>query len=174
MTAREPTATKLYLGVEAIAASASPALGIETVRVTVPSRFDGRPAETTAIRFSPSVIAELEQLIEDFDLDLVWLSPWIDTRAVPRLTDALGTLVGGRVLPMPLGRMSGGYRHNWKAQALIRDLRQHPADFIWVDSGAWHQWKEARNTLPVRSCLVDGLTSDDVTVVREFLEQGAA
>ncbi len=69
---------KLFLDVDGVIAPYAnrDAEHRESLFVSVPSRFDGRPPRTYTLTYSPSVIAELELLIVDFRLDLVFLSTW--------------------------------------------------------------------------------------------------
>ena len=166
---------KLFLDVDGVIAPYAnrDAEHRESLFVSVPSRFDGRPPRTYTLTYSPSVIAELELLIVDFRLDLVFLSTWNANHAIQLLVEKLGAFQHFRALPIPLPRMSG-YPKRWKVEALVRDLRKSPSPFIWIDDEIGTQRKEARNAFPVPSLIiqpesVDGLTNEHLSSMRQFL-----
>lgn len=129
------------------------------------------------ITVAPAMVAEIDQLRADFDLELVILSTWLENRAIiTDLTTALGALRGGRLLTVPRPKLSGWRPPTWKRDALLGDLDREPGPFIWVDDqdvpvhGAF-----VKGALEVPSLLLasepeHGITPGDVVAMRLFLE----
>lgn len=166
--------TRLFLDVDGVINLYDRPDGDDTVRVQVfvPSRFEGQPPREYTVRFSPEIVRALGVLIVDLGLELVFLSTWNEGNAIQLLADKVGLVTPFRVLPPPLPRMSG-YPRRWKVQALVRDLRKSPSDFVWVDDEIGAQRKEAAKAFPVQSLIIQpdskmGLTAEHLADIRQF------
>ena len=129
---------------------------------------------TYLARYSPERVEELDDLIRELDVDLVWLTTWLHEGLVTQLVDHLGALQGGRLLKAPLPRMSG-FPYRWKVQRLLADQRVRLAPFCWIDDEQEDSAKEARRTFDVPSLLLqpnalEGLSPMHLQSMRSFYE----
>lgn len=105
----------------------------------------------------------------------MWLTTWLRDELVLKLVEEIDLLRGGRLLPIPLGRLSGSIPEQWKLNALFNDQRNQPAPFVWIDDEYQAFTGKARETIGVE-CLVlrpygdKGLTISDLTKVRALLK----
>jgi len=131
--------------------------------------------QSYTVLYSPAILEELDKIIHEFKVELVWLTTWLRDGLILKLVDEIDLLRGGRLLPIPLGRLSGGMPQQWKLNALFNDERNQPAPFAWIDDEYQHFTGKARETIGVE-CLVlrpygrEGLTVSDLTKVRAFLK----
>lgn len=87
------------------------------------------------IRYSPQLIAELEQFRIDFPfLEIVWCTTWVEQPLyLDRLTAHFGALQGLRMVEPPIRKMDS-VPASWKLERILADLKDHPnADVIWID-----------------------------------------
>lgn len=142
---------------------------------TVTQVLSGGFAMRFKVRFAVLLIRELDRLISDFNVELVWNSSWNDDLLITRkLTAKFDGLQGGRVLPYPYG--ATGDNGSWKGQALLRDQAADPRPFIWADDKEVpaHGAAVRTATKGTPSLLLApepniGLTPTHVELMREFL-----
>ena len=130
------------------------------------------------ITVAPAMVAEIDRLRADFDLDLVIVSTWLENPAmVSDLTTVLGALHNPRLLTIP-PRKLGGYRSSlWKRTAVLEDLQQdQPSAFIWIDDDelpVHGDFVRRAYDLPALMIGPDpehGITPGDLVSMRRFLE----
>lgn len=127
---------------------------------------------------APAMIAEIDQLRADHDVELTILSTWLENPAiVADLASALGGLRSARLLAIPRPKISGWRSPTWKRDALIRDLRQDPPPaYIWIDDEEVNKHGEfvrQASDLPALMIGPDpehGLTPGALAAMRRFLE----
>lgn len=128
--------TRLYLDVDgAINADEPPFPEVKSTRVQID--YGGGMMSRMPLTWAPEVVAELDALRDEFDVELVWLSTWNEMHAsMTSLAPALGGLYGGRAI-MDIDAVSSDIgRGWWKAQSIIADQENSPAPFVWVDDEA--------------------------------------
>jgi len=82
------------------------------------------------LAWSPALVAALDIVIAEYDLELVWLTSWCENRAIEQVVPFLGGLAGGVVEPWsgagtePVGQ--------WKRRVVGRSAADG-VPFIWVD-----------------------------------------
>lgn len=130
------TQTRLYLDVDgAINADEPPFTDVKSTRVQI--EYGGGMMSRMPLTWAPEVVAELDALRDEFNVELVWLSTWNEMHAsMTRLAPALDGLFGGRAI-MDIDAISADRgRGWWKAQSIIADQDMSPAPYIWVDDEA--------------------------------------
>lgn len=179
------TRTRLYLDIDGVlnAVGSSSTNGTE---------WNCRPklfhANGFKMRVAMPMVHSLEKLIEDFDLELVWLTTWlcdgdVETAFLPQL----GALGGGRLLNYPEG--VGGPEtwpdfHDWKWKELLRDQTESPSDFIWIDDDEVPiycdmaltlraQADEFGGAMTIAPLPYKGITHEHLRTMRKFLEERA-
>lgn len=128
------------------------------------------------ITYSPSVVATLDRLLEQYDVELVWSTTWNLNDTVLLLPELLGGLHGGRVLPIKLNEKATNKKEwtQWKAEAIIEDQKLNPRPFVWIDDNAHTYWDEhvkantRAESLFVTPVSRTGLTSPDLQKIEEF------
>lgn len=128
--------TRLYLDVDgAINADEPPFASVKSTRVQI--EYGGGMMSRLPLTWAPEVVEQLDQMREEFDIELVWLSTWNEMHAsMTRLAPALDGLYGGRAIMDidAVSRDSG--RGWWKAQSIILDQEASSAPYIWIDDEA--------------------------------------
>ena len=129
------------------------------------------------ITVAPAMVAEIDQLRADFDLELTIVSTWLENPAmVSDLTKALGALHRPRLLTAPLPKLSGWRSPVWKRDALLRDLDRDPVPYIWADDeevvahGAFVKSAFEIPSLMITPDPERGLTRGHLAAMRAFLE----
>lgn len=135
MSGSEPQ-TRLYLDVDgAINADEPPFSEVKSTRVQI--EYGGGMMSRMPLTWAPEVVAQLDEMREEFDLELVWLSTWNEMHAsMTKLAPALGGLFGGRAIMDVDAISSDRGRGWWKAQSIIADQEVSPAPFVWIDDEA--------------------------------------
>ena len=150
----------------------------ETTTFTVSDNRGSGYVVNYPITVALAMVAEIDQLRADFDLELTIVSTWLDNPAmVSDLTKALGALHRPRLLAIP-PRKLGGYRSSlWKREALLEDLIENPPSaFVWIDDDETPvHGNFVRQAVDLPSLMVGpdpehGLTPDDLVAIRAFLE----
>lgn len=97
------------------------------------------------IRYNSALIQTLNDLSEDKNFDMVWLTTWLD-RAQNDLAPAIGLRHEWRVLTHPTAKpiwekYDDPYSMTWwKLLAIQKDLEENPTDkFVWIDDE--HMWR---------------------------------
>ena len=130
------------------------------------------------ITVATAMVAEIDQLRADFDLELVIVSTWLENSAmIYDLAKALGALHRPRLLAIP-PRKLGGYRSSlWKREAVLEDLSQNPPSaFVWIDDDETPVHGDfVRQAVDLPSLMIGpdpehGLTPGDLVAMRKFLE----
>lgn len=131
-----------------------------------------------AITAATAMVAEIDQLRADHDVELVILSTWLENPAmVIQLAAALNALHGPRLLAIP-PRKLGGYRSSlWKRTALLEDLSQNlPSAFVWIDDDETPLHGDfVRQAYDLPALMIGpdpehGVTPGDLVSMRRFLE----
>ena len=89
--------------------------------------------------FAPEVITTLDQIREEYQVELVFLSTWCHEMHVLKLPRAFNGLFGGRVLEpasLPFGEEDPALWTAWKAEMLLADQVENPLPFSWLDDEA--------------------------------------
>lgn len=88
------------------------------------------------INFDPAIISALDQTIQDFSIEVAWLTTW-GPNVETLLDQALdGQLSGGYVLEkMPKGR-HGAVPADWKLNAIIQNVTPLNTRWAWADDEA--------------------------------------
>jgi hypothetical protein len=105
----------------------------DTVTITV-ATTDSWSRRRQRVTYSPALISELTMLVEEFDIEIVWLTTWLVDHSVRDLTIAIDGLAGGRSLSAPhRGGRHGELPAEWKRAAILEDLARDSGPFIWAD-----------------------------------------
>ncbi|MEC5149922.1 HAD domain-containing protein [Cryobacterium sp. GrIS_2_6] len=172
---------RLYLDVDGVVNATNARLiwgDEESASVTLHSVVG--PDKVFTVVWAPALIAALDDLRADFDLDLVWLSTWNEGHSVlTGLVPAFGGLERGRILPYhPEEKVHGEASGWWKARSILDDQAAAPAPFIWIDDVEieLHGYRmlnapTGMSVLMIPTNTMAGLTPDDVTKMRSWLEQ---
>lgn len=134
---------RLYLDVDGVLNVYGP--DTEDLETATVKAAEGR---TYVVRYSEEMVLGLNEIVEEFAVDCVWLTTWLTDGLVLQLMDQIGTLQRGRLLKAPLQRWPGRFSSGWKIQRLLEDQRREPADFVWVDDEQASFAKEVRNSTP--------------------------
>jgi hypothetical protein len=129
------------------------------------------------INYSPALIAALDALVTEFEVELVWATTWNEDLLVLRtLVPEFGALNDGRVLPFFPGR-GGASELTWKHDGILADQRDDPAPFVWADDVEVREHGRLVGILTdiTPSLLLDvnartGLTPADLDAMHSFLE----
>ncbi|WIB65442.1 HAD domain-containing protein [Curtobacterium sp. MCBD17_040] len=147
----------------------------ETVKLTVTQKLGGGFGMVRHTTFSYALLDALNQVVQDFGVELVWHSSWCEDLLVARklVPKFRGVLTGGRVTPYPCGE--DGELGLWKRDALLRDQASDERPFVWVDDTEVPEYGDEVRTLttPTPSLLIApvpglGLTPAHVELMREF------
>jgi hypothetical protein len=140
----------------------------------------GRGLFTTyPMTFSPVVVRTLDDLLDRYNVELVWLSTWNENVEVLRLPAEFGGLNGGRVLHGTMDRQARNNRDwtKWKADALLSDQRNDNLPFVWVDDEALTYHAATVDTalsdvskLFVAPRAYHGLTTSNLNTIEDFLK----
>ncbi|MET4705939.1 HAD domain-containing protein [Frigoribacterium sp. UYMn621] len=173
---------RLFLDLDGVVNAPHPPW-LETTTFTVSDhRGDHRGGgyvTTYSITVAPAMVAAIDQLRADFDLELVILSTWLENpEMIGQLTEALDALHHPRLLTIPK-RKFGGYRSSlWKREALIEDLENDPPSaFIWADDDETPLHGDfVRQVYDLPSLMLGpdpehGITPGDLVTMLDFLEQ---
>lgn len=104
-----------------------------TRRVTY-RNTDGTRHPGFVITWAPELVTRLEELIDEFDLELLYLTTWLyPESALTSFLATIGGLRGGHALRMPQ-REDGLYLPwQWKIQEIHRVRTAEPGPVIWID-----------------------------------------
>ena len=167
---------RLFLDIDGVVNAPRPGWP-ETTTFTVSDHRGAGYVINYSITVAPAMVAEIDRLRADHDLELVILSTWLENPAmVADLTRALGALRGGRLLTAPRPKLSGWRPPTWKRDAVLGDLDRKPGPFIWADDeevAAHGPIVKAALQLPSLMIAPDparGLTRAHLAAVRTFLE----
>jgi len=164
---------RLYLDVDGVinAMTERRAQDFSAVDVTV---FGNGMRMTYPILYNQNILNGLQQLRNEFNMELVWLTTWLEDDAILTLVAKLGTIYDGRLLPIPQRRLSGRSAA-WKVNALLADLNNDPVPYIWVDDVDIHFYGEkaksesAERALHISPQPNRGLEMSDLDAMRAFM-----
>lgn len=165
---------RLYLDVDGVL-NAYPQTPGHFTEATVTQTIEGYQT-SMALHFDIDTLEEVQQLRVDFDLELVWLTTWLEDRSILRFVDTIGTLPHGRLLEIPRRMFNGHLPQRWKIDALIADMAANPVPFIWCDDDEVPTFGgEAAALFGVPSLTIapnfrTGLQPRDLARMRAFLE----
>lgn len=128
--------TRMYLDFDGVINADKPPFD-DVVTFTHPSRVN--PDKGFVIRYSPTMVAALRDLILTHDVDLVWLTTWNENSDIHGVMATVGDFPTGRVIDVIINRDDWDTNRlwtKWKADAIIADLADTDAPFIWVDDEA--------------------------------------
>lgn len=134
-------ATTLYLDFDGVFNAKQPKHDrIEQFIISVENSINFLPQNL--IIFSPTVVEWVENHRTQYNAELVWLTSWNENNTVLRLSDYLGGLDNGRVLPANLHteQVSRKEWTQWKAEAILKDQQANQRPFVWVDDNAHAHW----------------------------------
>jgi hypothetical protein len=139
---------------------------------------DGRPDPGYLIRWSPTLIRELDALRSEYDLSLYYLTTWLRPgNALECFLDTTGGLTGGTRLRMPAWAQARYRPSRWKIDEVHRLNTEVAGPVIWVDDlevpNFGHEVAESALGFPSltigpRTAL--GLTTEHLDQIREFCE----
>ena len=168
---------RLFLDIDGVINAPHPPW-LSTTTFTVTDNQGAGYAVNYTITVAPAMVAEIDQLRADFDLELTIVSTWLENPAmVSDLTKALGALHRPRLLAIP-PRKLGGYRSSlWKREAVLEDLSQNPPSaFVWIDDDETPvQGNFVRRAYDLPALMIGpdpehGLTAGDLAAIRSLLE----
>ena len=170
------TRPRLFLDIDGVINARQPQWPSTTTFTVTDNQGAGYAIDYT-ITVAPAMVAEIDQLRADHDVELVILSTWLENLAmIGDLTRALGALRGGRLLSIPLPKLSGWRSPVWKRDALLRDLDRDPVPYIWADDeevvahGAFVKSAFEIPSLMITPDPERGLTRGHLAAMRAFLE----
>lgn len=167
---------RLFLDLDGVVNSPAPGWD-DVVIFTVSDSYGSGYIIRYTVTVARALVAAIDRLRDDFDLELVILSTWLENpEMIDQLTAAVGGLAGGRLLSIPARNRGGYVSATWKLDALIADLADGPVPFIWADDnevpihGAF-----VATALDVPSLLIApdqkiGLARAHLAAMRTFLE----
>ncbi|QNE48679.1 hypothetical protein F1C58_16610 (plasmid) [Glaciihabitans sp. INWT7] len=166
---------RLFLDVDGVLSAPALMWG-DTRRLTVTVKLGGGLAVQYLVWHSPSMLAAIDSLREEFDVELVWLTTWLEDGAIGNLVGRVGALSGGRWLNIRRrsGR-AGELPLEWKRDQILEDLTVTPGPFIWVDDDQVPMFGAAvAASVDVPSLMIApnpelGLTRAQVDSIRAFL-----
>jgi hypothetical protein len=148
----------------------------ETTTVEFVQKYGGGFGMLRRATFSHELVRALGQIVDDFDVELVWDTSWCEDLLVTRklVPKFGGPLADGRVAPYPYGE--DGEDGIWKRDFVLADQHGDERPFVWLDDTEVlaHGDTVRRLTAPTTSLLLApeeniGLTPTHVELVREFL-----
>ena len=167
---------RLYLDIDGTFLAETPLF--EDVETAVVTDLHGAGYQTQyQISWSPTVVRGVKALLEDFDLELVWLTTWLGSKTmIDDLVAVVGGLAGGRRLVMLPRKLGGFISAAWKRDALLADLKEDPATYVWADDAevlihsafvkAALPTVESLHVAPITEW---GLTAEHLAGIRTFL-----
>lgn len=166
------TRPRIYLDLDGVIAPTWSALNSWPSEKTAKVDFLGG---TLHIRWSPELITALDELVSEFDADVVIVSTWCEGNAVyAGFWPAIAGLIDARLLPYRDSDYAEQGR--WKPEGVIADQAISPAPFIWADDwevpvfGAEMLERTASTpSLLLAPQTSDGLTPEHVAQMRDFL-----
>ena len=128
---------KMYLDFDGVFNAPKPPYNdVTTISVTV--KDSKHIAENSVITFSPSVINRIERLLQEHDVELVWLTSWNDDNQILNVARLMSGFPEGRVIQANLNHAAEN-SHDWtlwKAEAILEDQKTYNTPFVWVDDNA--------------------------------------
>ena len=167
----------LYCDIDGVIAPDSPprVWPGETTTVTLTQKVHGGFGMIRRATFANTLVQALDQVVRDFNVELVWQSSWNENLAVTRklVPKFGGALAGGRVSAYPDGEDGeGGF---WKRDGILTDQDSDPRPFVWLDDTEVPAHGDTVRTItaPTPSLLIApdsnlGLTPTHVELLREF------
>ncbi|WIE81075.1 HAD domain-containing protein [Curtobacterium sp. MCSS17_016] len=146
-----------------------------TTTVEFVQKYPGGFGMLRRVTFADALVRALGQIVDDFDVELVWDTSWCEDLLVTRklVPKFGGALMGGRVAQYPYGE--DGEDGAWKRDFVLSDQHGDPRPFVWVDDTEVpaHGDTVRRLTAPTTSLLLApeaniGLTPSHVELIREF------
>ncbi|MBC7763531.1 MAG: hypothetical protein H7201_17435 [Candidatus Saccharibacteria bacterium] len=129
---------------------------------------------TIGVHYAPEMIEWLNEIIEGCDVDLVWVTSWLQEGLILKLVDQLGLLQGGRLVPAPTPRLSGGFCSRWKSQRILAYQRESAAPFGWIDDESGEYVREVRGStrgtpsLILQPDALEGIRPRHLTTLQSF------
>ena len=169
---------RLFLDIDGVINAPHPPWS-ETTTFTVTDNQGAGYAVNYTVTVAPAMVAEIDQLRADHDVELVILSSWLENSAmIFDLAMALDALHGPRLLTIPPRKLSGWRSPTWKRNAILGDLGDlgDPVPYIWVDDeevSAHGAFVKAAVEVPSLMIAPDpnyGLTPGHLEAIRAFLE----
>jgi hypothetical protein len=139
---------------------------------------DGVPDPGYLIRWSPTLIRELDALRSEYDLSLYYLTTWLRPgNALECFLDTIGGLTGGTRLQMPAWAQARFRPSRWKIDEVQRLNTEVAGPVIWVDDleVPYFGHEVAESALGFPSLTIGpstalGLTREHLDQIREFCE----
>lgn len=134
----------------------------------------------TIVKYSPTVVDRVESFLQTHNMEPVFLTSWNENNTVRLLSEAIGLMPEGRIIPANLRTEQNVPRKEWtewKAQAIIADQALSPAPFIWVDDNAPTYWGEyVSENVNVPHLIITpnsehGLTLQELNAIENFLQE---
>ena len=156
---------KLFLGIEGVLsiASTDEKHGLLVLR--------GPNHELLGVRFNEDRIRALRAVIQEFDLDVAFISY---LNSIPGMADQYMNAfdMPGRTVKIANPR-AAGFSHRFEAHAIAADQRERLAPFAWAAPDQKFVSKEVRNTFHVSSLLLatsmfEGISELQIKRLREF------
>ena len=166
---------RLYLDIDGVINADAPMWG-DTVVVQVTENYGAGYKVRHKVTYSPILVAAIDSLRVEFDVELVILSTWLENAAIFQMQKKLNAFRGSRWLNIPA---RGGRQQElpdmWKVDQLIGDLGDDPGPFIWVDDDEVPEHRQfVSNMTDLPSLLIapnsaHGLTQQHLAAMQEFL-----
>jgi hypothetical protein len=106
------------------------------------------------------------------EVEFVWLTTWREY--APKVLDPLWNITSKGF--MPWDNKLNDYHQHYKGLALEEWAKAHPrTPFIWIDDIALRSWEthsfsDRENVLGIMPYSGDGLTDDNLSKIKEFIE----
>lgn len=127
---------RLYLDLDGVIHAPEPETESEVVEVEIDESRYLRPV--SVVRYSPTIVKRLDEIIRTYNVELVWLTTWNENDHVLKLPVLFKALSGGRVIPPAFNHEATNKKEwtQWKADAIIEEQTLTPVPFVWVDDNA--------------------------------------
>jgi HAD domain in Swiss Army Knife RNA repair proteins len=149
---------RLYLDFDGVLNADKPVFN-DTAKLDFKTRVGNGLSKTVVVRYSPTVVAELNRMVATHSVEVVALSTWNENLAILRVMEKLGATFNMRVLDAVLDRGATTDRAwtAWKPAALLADLKGDSVPFVWVDDEAirFHGANVSTATVGVPSLFVE-------------------
>jgi hypothetical protein len=173
-------AARMYLDFDGVVHAKNPHHYNDARTFTIAIEGSRYLSPISTVTFSPTLVQQLDRLLHEYNVELVWATTWNDRNDVLRLSEFLGGLHNGRVLTANLNTeaTNKGEWTQWKADAILEDQKMDSKPFVWLDDSAhsWHSETVLAATSETPSLILTpvsefGISILDLEAIEEFLQE---